>query len=196
MKLTGTYDIPAPQDAVWAALNDPEVLAACIPGCESLEADGDSAFNAVVAAKVGPVRAKFKGAVTLSDMDPPNAYRISGEGQGGAAGFAKGGADVRLEEIPDGTRLTYDVDATVGGKLAQIGQRLIDSTAKKMADDFFGAFNERLGGGNAEEATAATPATPSPAPQSGSDERGFDGTEKAALIGLGLLFLILLITQL
>lgn len=146
MKLTGEYAIPATREAVWEALNDPAVLRDCIPGCESLDATGDNAFSAQVTAKVGPVKAKFKGNVTLSDLVPPESYRITGEGQGGPAGFAKGGAIVSLAGDGDGTILSYEVDATVGGKLAQIGQRLIDSTAKKMADDFFGTFTERLGG--------------------------------------------------
>lgn len=156
MKLTGEYSIPASREAVWAALNDPATLQACIPGCESLDATEANAFSAQVTAKVGPVKAKFKGKVTLSDLVPPESYRITGEGQGGAAGFAKGGATVHLALDGEGTILTYEVDATVGGKLAQIGQRLIDSTAKKMADDFFGTFIERLGGVSEEPVAADT----------------------------------------
>ena len=140
MDMTGEYRIHAPRDAVWAALNDPEILRQCIPGCEALERTSDTELSARVIAKVGPVRAKFGGAVTLSNLNPPESYRIDGEGQGGAAGFAKGGADVSLTEDGDGTLLRYAVQATVGGKLAQIGSRLIDSTARKMADDFFGRF--------------------------------------------------------
>ncbi|MCG8649802.1 MAG: carbon monoxide dehydrogenase subunit G, partial [Pirellulales bacterium] len=142
MQMTGEYRIEAARETVWAALNDPEVLKACIPGCEELEKTSDTGFAAKVKAKVGPVSAKFAGAVTLSDINPPESYTISGEGKGGAAGFAKGGAKVRLDEDGSATLLHYEVDATVGGKLAQIGARLIDGTAKKMADDFFGKFAE------------------------------------------------------
>ena len=144
MEMQGEYKIPAPREAVWEALNDPEVLAACIPGCKELEKTGENGFAATVQAKVGPVKATFKGDVTLSDIDPPNGYRISGEGKGGAAGFAKGGAAVTLQEDGDGTLLTYTVDANVGGKLAQIGSRLIDSTSKKLAGEFFEAFVEQV----------------------------------------------------
>ena len=137
MDMSGSYQIPAPRDTVWAALNDIDVLKACIPGCESITKHSETELEATVSAKVGPVKAKFTGAVTLSDLDPPNGYTISGEGKGGAAGFAKGGAKVHLEQAGSGTTLTYEVTANVGGKLAQIGSRLIDSTAKKMADQFF-----------------------------------------------------------
>jgi carbon monoxide dehydrogenase subunit G len=140
MDMTGEYRIPAPREAVWKALNDPEVLKQCIPGCDELEKKSDTEYAAKVTAKVGPVKAKFGGNVTMSDLDPPSSYTISGEGSGGAAGFAKGGAKVRLTEDGGATVLSYTVNATVGGKLAQIGSRLIDSTAKKMANDFFGKF--------------------------------------------------------
>ena len=140
MDMSGEYVIPAPRKAVWEALNDPEILKQCIPGCESVDKTSDTEFEAKVTAKVGPVRAKFSGKVSLSDINPQNGYTISGEGSGGAAGFAKGGAKVSLSDDPEGTKLSYSVDATVGGKLAQIGSRLIDSTAKKMANDFFGTF--------------------------------------------------------
>ncbi len=167
MDMTGEYRINAQRQAVWEALNDPEVLKAAIPGCQTLEKTSDTGFSATVQAKVGPVKAKFSGDVTLSDIDPPNGYKISGEGKGGAAGFAKGGATVALEEDGDATLLKYTVHATVGGKLAQIGSRLIDSTAKKMANDFFGKFAEEVGGPAAEaapaEAAAAATAQPSPA---------------------------------
>ena len=188
MKLSGNYEIPAEKTKVWEALNDPEVLKACIPGCESLEVTGENAFSAQVTAKVGPVKAKFKGNVTLGDMDPPNSYRISGEGQGGPAGFAKGGADVRLADSDGGTSLTYEVDATVGGKLAQIGQRLIDGAAKKMADDFFGAFNEHLGGGS-EDTPVESNAVATPAPN--NPDKG----ARAAMIGLAILFALAVLSQ-
>jgi hypothetical protein len=140
MDMTGQYRIPAPREAVWRALNDPEVLKQCIPGCETVEKLSETEFQARVTAAVGPVKAKFGGKVRLSDIDPPNGYTISGEGQGGAAGFAKGGAKVRLAPDGDGTNLSYEVTATVGGKLAQVGARLIDGVSKKMAEEFFTRF--------------------------------------------------------
>jgi carbon monoxide dehydrogenase subunit G len=155
MQMSGEYRIPAPRQAVWDALNDPEVLKQSIPGCEELVRNGDNGFDAKVVAKVGPVRAKFGGTVELSDIDPPNGYTISGQGQGGAAGFAKGGATVKLAEDGADTVLSYTVDASVGGKLAQIGSRLIDATAKKMADDFFSRFAEVVAGPAAAEDVAA-----------------------------------------
>ncbi len=131
---------------MWAALNDPAVLKASIPGCQSLEKISDTEMTATVQAKVGPVKATFNGHVTLSNIDPPNGYTITGEGKGGVAGFAKGGADVKLTEDGDGTLLAYKVNAQVGGKLAQIGARLIDATAKQMADQFFAAFAANVAG--------------------------------------------------
>ena len=158
MKMSGEYTLNAGREDVWQALNDPEVLKLCIPGCESIEKLSDTEMEAVATAKVGPVKAKFKGKVQLSDLDPPNSYTISGEGSGGAAGFAKGGAKVTLADADGGgTVLAYDVDATVGGKLAQIGQRLVDGAAKKMADQFFQAFADQVGGTvEAEPEAAAT----------------------------------------
>ena len=146
MEMTGRYRIPAPRAKVWAALNDPVVLRDSIPGCESLDKLSDTEMAATVKAKVGPVSATFKGNVTLSDLDPPNGYTISGEGKGGVAGFAKGGAEVHLEDDDGHTLLTYTAKAQVGGKLAQIGGRLVDATAKQMADQFFSAFAEKVGG--------------------------------------------------
>ncbi len=137
MDMTGDYLIPAPRLAVWEALNDLAVLKEAIPGCESIEWTSPTEIDAVVTAKIGPVKASFKGLITLSDLDPPKAYTIRGEGKGGAAGFAKGGAKVRLEEEAEGTRLIYTVDASVGGKIAQVGGRLITAAAKKLADEFF-----------------------------------------------------------
>lgn len=157
MEMTGEFRIPAPQDEVWAALNDPKVLEQSIPGAESVEKTSDTEFTAVVKAKVGPVSAKFKGKVTLSDIDAPNGYKINGEGSGGAAGFAKGSAVVKLSPDGDGTLLSYEVKATVGGKLAQVGQRFIDSTAKKMADEFFTSFAAITGGTTEEEVDAIAP---------------------------------------
>ena len=140
MTMNGEVQLAAPREAVWAKLNDPEVLKACIPGCEELEATDDGGFRAVAKMKVGPVSARFKGKVALSDLDPPNGYKISGEGDGGIAGFAKGGASVNLTEKDGGTLLTYNVEAQIGGKLAQLGQRLVNGAAKKLADDFFAKF--------------------------------------------------------
>jgi len=145
LELKGSFDLAAPKQQVWDALNDPEVLKGCIPGCEEIDKTSDTSFSAKVTAKVGPVKAKFTGDVTLSDLDPPNAYKISGEGKGGAAGFAKGGANVSLKDNDSGgTTLEYAVTAQVGGKLAQIGSRLIDSTAKKMAREFFETFGKMV----------------------------------------------------
>ena len=140
MNMAGEVQLPAPREVVWAKLNDPAVLKACIPGCESLEVTGDNEFQAVAVNKIGPVKAKFKGKVRLTDLDPPNGYKISGEGDGGVAGFAKGGATVALTEKDGGTLLSYNVEAQIGGKLAQLGQRLVNGAAKKMADDFFVKF--------------------------------------------------------
>jgi carbon monoxide dehydrogenase subunit G len=145
MTMNGEAVLPADRNKVWAALNDPEVLKACIPGCQELEKVSDTEFQATVRAAVGPVKATFKGRVQLLDLDPPNGYRIAGEGQGGVAGFAKGGANVRLEDADGGgTRMTYDVEAQIGGKLAQLGGRLINGVAKKYADEFFANFAKQL----------------------------------------------------
>lgn len=154
MEMSGEHTIAAPRQTVWEALNDPEILKQCIPGCEEIEQSADNEFSAKVKAKVGPVNAKFSGKVTLSNLNPPESYTISGEGTGGGAGFAKGGADVKLEEIDaERTKLSYEVNAQVGGKLAQLGQRLIKSTANKYAKQFFDKFQEVVGGGApAEEA--------------------------------------------
>jgi uncharacterized protein len=144
MTMNGEVELPASREVVWAKLNDPEVLKACIPGCEELEKTDEQNFRAVAKVKVGPVSARFKGKVTLSDLDPPNGYKISGEGEGGIAGFAKGGATVGLAEKDGGTLLSYNVEAQIGGKLAQLGQRLIGGTAKKLADQFFSNFAKTI----------------------------------------------------
>jgi len=138
MNMTGEVQLPASRETVWAMLNEPAVLKSCIPGCESLDKDSDNEFRAVATIKIGPVKARWKGKVRFSNLDPPNSYRISGEGDGGVAGFAKGGAKVSLANKDGGTLLSYNVEAQIGGKLAQLGQRLINSVAKKTADDFFG----------------------------------------------------------
>jgi carbon monoxide dehydrogenase subunit G len=155
MDMTGTQRIEAPREAVWAALNDPDVLKGCIPGCESIEKISDTEMNAKVTLKVGPVKASFTGRVTLSDLDPPNSYRISGEGAGGVAGFAKGGASVRLRADCTATILDYEVKAQIGGKLAQLGGRLIDSTAKKLAAEFFEKFGEVVAPSETQPVTTA-----------------------------------------
>ena len=140
MTMTGEYQLAAPPDTVWQKLNDPATLKAAIPGCEQLDKISDTEFQAIATVKIGPVKAKFKGKVTLSDLDPPHGYRITGQGDGGVAGFAKGGATVKLEPKDGGTSLTYTVEAQIGGKLAQLGQRLVNGAAKKVADDFFQNF--------------------------------------------------------
>ncbi len=155
MDMTGETLIPAPREVVWRALNDPEVLRQSIPGCETIDKVSDTEFAAKVVAKVGPVRATFTGQVQLSDLDPPNGYRISGEGKGGPAGFAKGGATVKLSDAEGGTKLSYTVDAQIGGKLAQIGSRLIDATARSMAQDFFGRFTKLVAAGVGDSAHEA-----------------------------------------
>jgi uncharacterized protein len=144
MEMTGEQLVPASQQDTWSALNDPDVLKACVPGCESIERISGNDFLVLMVARVGPVSAKFKGKLSLSDIKPPDSYSISFEGQGGAAGFAKGSANVRLSPENSSTRLSYDVKANVGGKLAQIGSRLVDGAARKVADDFFRNFNEKL----------------------------------------------------
>lgn len=142
MKMSGEEIIPAGIETVWKALNDPEVLKQCIPGCESITKTSDTDMTARVVAKVGPVKAGFSGSVKLKDLKPPHSYRIEGKGEGGLAGFATGGATINLETVPEGTRMTYDVDAQVGGKMAMLGSRLIDSTARSLAGQFFEKFAE------------------------------------------------------
>lgn len=208
MEFSGEYRIPAARQKVWDALNDPAVLQQSIPGCESLEKVSDNELKATVRMKIGPVSARFAGKVTLSDIDPPNGYRISGEGQGGAAGFAKGGAVVKLADAGAETMLNYTADAQVGGKIAQIGARLIDGAAKKLADEFFGKFSEVVGGGAsaAADGTEAVGAASSPIggavtgggevnatgsaarPATDSAERGF---KHWLLIGAGVAILII-----
>lgn len=151
MKIDGQNEIAAPPARVWDALNDADVLRQCIPGCESLEKVSDTAFKATVVTKVGPVKAKFNGEVTLSDLDPPTSYTLSGRGSGGAAGNARGSAHVTLESQGEGTLLKYDIDAEVTGKLAQLGSRLILSTTKMMAGKFFDKFEAVVGGGTRED---------------------------------------------
>ena len=171
MTMTGEATLPAGRPKVWSLLNDPEVLKSCIPGCESLERTGDNGFAAVVRTRIGPVSATFRGKVELSDIVPLAGYTIKGEGEGGVAGFAKGGAKVSLADAPGGTLLSYDVEATVGGKMAQLGSRLVDGVAKSMADKFFASFAaiassdappEAAPTGTAEPAAGAPPGEPAP----------------------------------
>ncbi|MDB5482373.1 MAG: hypothetical protein JWO83_3426 [Caulobacteraceae bacterium] len=161
MRQSGEYRIGAPADAVWLALNDPEVLSQCIDGCQSMNRTADDAFAATVKAKIGPLSAVFTADVRLADLDPPNAYTLEASVKGGAAGFAKGTARVSLTEEGRETLLRYDVEGNVGGKLAQVGQRLIDAAARKTADDFFARFGEIV----APAGKAAAAAAPAPRPK-------------------------------
>jgi uncharacterized protein len=154
MEIKGAYKIAASREKVWAALNDAAILRKCLPGCEKLEKESDTSFSATVKTKIGPVSARFAGAVTLEDLDPPNGYRIVGEGKGGVAGFAKGAAKVTLSDDGGATVLAYDADAKVGGKLAQIGSRLVAGTVRKLTDEFFKKFAETVAPGSAAEKIA------------------------------------------
>ena len=146
MEIVGEQLIPRPQGVTWSSITDPQVLKACIPGCESMDRIADNEYEMVMGAKVGPVSAKFKGKITLADVDAPNAYTLIFEGQGGVAGFAKGQANVRLLPEGEATRLQYTAKAMIGGKLAQVGSRLVDGVAKKLAQSFFTKFNEHVSG--------------------------------------------------
>ena len=161
MEITGTQTIPAPRDVVWAALNNPEVLKKCLPGCESVEATTPEEFKVVVVTAIGPLRARFNGVLRMSEINAPESCLMVFEGQGGAVGFAKGSATVTLKAVAEGTELNYAAKAQIGGKLAQVGSRLIDSVAKKMSDDFFKAFRKQLAPPDDVAVTADTPATPS-----------------------------------
>ena len=203
MDMTGEFRIEAPREQVWAGLNDPAILQQAIPGCEEIEKTSDTEFAAKVTAKVGPVKAKFAGAVTLSELDPPNGYRISGEGKGGPAGFAKGGARVELEADGDATILKYEVNASVGGKLAQLGARLIDATARKMADDFFARFAAAVVAAPAEAAPAApgepapgeAASVPAPTPEPAAADKGPGGLRPRTWIAI-LIVLVLIVLAL
>jgi carbon monoxide dehydrogenase subunit G len=173
MKMTGEQKIAAPRQRVWDALNDADVLRRCIPGCQSLDKESAERMKAVAEIKIGPIGARFTGAVTLSDLDPPNGYTITGEGQGGTAGFAKGGAKVHLTDDGGATLLSYEVDAQVGGRLAQLGGPLIDSTAKQLAGTFFKRFGEIV-------APAAQPAAAAPAAQAAAAASAASGPAPAA----------------
>ncbi|MDE2514663.1 MAG: carbon monoxide dehydrogenase subunit G [Rhodospirillales bacterium] len=201
MDMTGERRIAAPREAVWQALNDPAVLKASIPGCETLEKTSETEMKATAAVRIGPIAARFSGKVQLSDIDPPNGYTISGEGQGGVAGFAKGGAEVHLTEEGGETVLRYAVKAQVGGKIAQLGARLIDATAKQMADAFFDRFSAGLtspapapDAAAGDGATAAAPPAPAPAPAIGLGDllpAAPLGLPRIAWVGI-VLFLIIL----
>jgi carbon monoxide dehydrogenase subunit G len=177
MTMTGEVTLPAERPKVWELLNDPEVLKSAIPGCQSLERTGDNGFTAVVKMKIGPVSATFKGKVELTDIVPLVGYTIKGEGEGGIAGFAKGGAKVSLADAPAGTLLHYDVEATVGGKIAQLGSRLIDGVAKNMADKFFASF-AAAATGSVPPVGEADPATPP-----GNSEAAADAAPKKSWLG-------------
>jgi len=207
MEMKGEQRVPATQQQTWEALNDPEVLKACVPGCESIDRLSDTEYRVLMTARVGPVSAKFKGKLMLSDLDPPRAYSIAFEGQGGVAGFGKGSARVELAPDADATTLSYAVKASVGGKLAQIGSRLVDAAAKKIANDFFSAFNEKMaslhptphaggaGAPGAEEAHAAQDAHhPEPVPR--DPDLPTINTSSAAFFAAGALvvFVVALIT--
>ncbi|CAD6534982.1 hypothetical protein LMG28727_03173 [Paraburkholderia kirstenboschensis] len=157
MELTGEQILPLPRERVWAALNDPEILKASVPGCESFERVDDNQFQMVMAASVGPIKARFKGKMVLTDLQPPQSYSMTFEGSGGAAGFGKGGAHVDLLTDSGGTRLVYRSHAQVGGRLAQVGARLIDGVARKMAEDFFGRFTAAVVGPQPAAATSTAP---------------------------------------
>ncbi len=155
MQLNDEIRIEAPREQVYAALNDPQILRKSIPGCEEIEQVSETELIATVVTKIGPIKARFKGQVTLSDLNPPNSYTISGQGKGGSAGFAKGGAKIVLEEDGGATVMRYEVQIDVGGKLAQLGGRLIEGTAKKLADEFFTKFNKEITGPEDEAAVRA-----------------------------------------
>ena len=174
MQITGEYQLDCDRDTVWAALNDPEILAASIPGCESLEVAGDNEYTAKITAKVGPVKAKFDTAISLQNLDPPSSYTLVGEAKSGAAGHGRGTADVTLEEAEGGTKLTYSADFKVGGKLAQIGSRMVLGATRKTADDFFDAFNGHL-----------DPSLDEPPPA--------DGINRKTWLGVGAAVVVLLI---
>lgn len=176
MKMSDSKDIMAPRAQVWAGLLDPEVLKSAVPGCTEMAGSAADGFDATVVQKVGPVKATFKGKVTLSDLVDGTSLKLAGEGKGGAAGFAKGGADVTLTDIDGGTRLTYAVEAKVGGKLAQLGSRIIDGFAKKMADQFFVNFQTAL------ETPAAEPG-PEPSSDPDSDTTATEPREKKGWLG-------------
>ncbi len=187
MEMTGEYRIPATQQRVWDALNDPAVLKACIAGCQQLDKVSDTEFKAIVATKVGPISATFRGAVNLSELDAPNGYTLTGQGQGGAAGFARMSARVALKPEADDTLLTYAANAEIGGKLASVGSRLVQTVARKNADDFFSAFARQLGGtGDLETVAAAAPSAATTAALVGGGGLGAPVPAWLVMFGTGL----------
>ena len=193
MEMTGEQLIHASQAATWDALNDPEILKACIPGCESIELTGPNEYAVQMTARVGPVAAKFKGRMTLSNIQAPNSYSIAFEGQGGVAGFAKGGAEVSLAPAGHDTKLSYTAKANVGGKLAQIGSRLVDAAANKVAGEFFAAFNEKI----SEKKTtdhAADDHHPEPVPRDPDLPQASEGTLIFLAAGALVVFVVALLT--
>jgi uncharacterized protein len=199
MELTGQQLIPAPQSVTWAALNDPQMLKECIAGCESIETTGENQFLAKMAVRIGPVNAKFTGKLQLTEIDEPNAYTLNFDGQGGIAGFGKGSARVQLTPQDGATLLDYTAKAQIGGKLAQIGSRLVDSAAKKMADDFFGEFNQKVGALHAADTPAphepvtvspARSSAPSSTDQSTSTSNGWLWPAVALFVGIAIGWLI------
>ncbi len=163
MEMQGSRDLGVTQQQAWDALNDPEVLKACIPGCEKVDPNGDNAYTVGMALRIGPVAARFTGAITLTNIQAPNSYELNFEGQGGPAGFGKGGSKVTLTPIEGGTRLDYEVTAQVGGKVAQLGQRLIDGAARSLAEDFFKRFDAEMGRRYAEQPAATSVGSATPA---------------------------------
>ena len=197
MEMTGEQLIPASQADTWQALNDPEVLKACVPGCEAITLVNPNEYQVLMTAKVGPVSAKFRGRLSLFDIKAPQSYSLAFEGQGGAAGFAKGAAQVKLEPVAAAeTRLAYQVKASVGGKLAQIGSRLIDAAAKKVADDFFQNFTKKMSSAG-EDTTIVTHADPAHAHGEARPDSAMPGISNTTLIffaaGVLVVFIVALV---
>ena len=190
MQQSGEYRIGAKRQAVWDALNDPDVLAKCIDGCEAMTRTGDDAFQARVKARIGPLSATFDGEVRLANLDPPNSYRLEASAKGGAAGFAKGTAGVSLAEEGEATLLRYDVEGAVGGKLAQVGQRLVDAAARKMADDFFARFGELVAPG--ASAKTEPPEEPGPAEEAPRPTFGVFAAAAVAAIALAAVVVLMM----
>jgi carbon monoxide dehydrogenase subunit G len=194
MEMSGEQLIPASQADTWKALNDPEILKACIPGCETIDRVSDTEYTIGMTARIGPVSAKFKGKLMISDPDPPNSYSIAFEGQGGAAGFGKGGAKVQLSTEGEGTKLVYQVKANVGGKLAQIGSRLIDAAAGKLANDFFNAFNAKLASLQPPAAQVHEEQHPGPVPDDADKPKISDATLRWIAATVLVVFTVALFT--
>ena len=203
MEMSGEQLIPATQAQTWAALNDPEILKACVPGCESITKSAENEYVVLMTARIGPVSAKFKGKLALSDLDPPNSYSIAFEGQGGVAGFGKGGAKVQLIPEAGNTKLSYQVKANVGGKLAQIGSRLVDAAAKKLAEEFFNAFNAKVASqhpnhdsGHADEHEHHDDDHPEPVPDDPAKPKVDDATLRWIAAGSLVVFVVSLLVLL